>query len=43
METHRVEDVNRELYTVDGSLHPRKDLQQRLCNKEPTKTKAQQK
>ena len=27
MEIHKVEDVNRGLYTVDGSLHPRKDLQ----------------
>ncbi len=27
METHKVEDVNRALYTVDGSLHTRKDLQ----------------
>ncbi len=27
METHKVEDVNRGLYTVDGSLHNRKDLQ----------------
>ncbi len=29
METHKdkVEDVNRGLYTVDGSLHTRKDLQ----------------
>ncbi len=25
MEIHKVEDVNRELYTVDGSLHPRND------------------
>ncbi len=27
METHKVEDVNRGLYTVDGSLHTQKDLQ----------------
>jgi hypothetical protein len=27
METHKVEDVNRGLYTVDDSLHTRKDLQ----------------
>jgi hypothetical protein len=27
MKTHKVEDVNRGLYTVDGSLHTRKDLQ----------------
>ncbi len=27
METHKVEDVNRGLYTFDGSLHTRKDLQ----------------
>ncbi len=27
METHKVEDVNRGLYTVDGSFHTRKDLQ----------------
>jgi len=27
METHKVEEVNRGLYTVDGSLHTRKDLQ----------------
>jgi hypothetical protein len=27
METHKVENVNGGLYTVDGSLHPRKDLQ----------------
>ena len=27
METHKVEDINRGLYTVDGSLHTRKDLQ----------------
>jgi hypothetical protein len=44
METHKVEDVNRELYTVDGSLHTRKDLQLVKGNviKAPTKTKAQQ-
>jgi hypothetical protein len=27
MEVHKVEDKNRGLYTVDDSLHPRKDLQ----------------
>ncbi len=27
MEMHTVEAKNRGLYTVDGSLHPRKDLQ----------------
>ncbi len=27
MDTHQVEDVNRGLYTVDGSLNTRKDLQ----------------
>ena len=27
MEIHKVEDKNRGLCTVDGSLHPRKDLQ----------------
>jgi hypothetical protein len=45
METHRIEDVNRGLYTVDGSLHPRKDLQlvKGSVIKAPTKTKAQQK
>jgi hypothetical protein len=44
METHGIEDVNRGLYTVDGSLHPRKDLQVKgnVINA-PTKTKAQQK
>jgi hypothetical protein len=45
METHIVEEVNRELYTVDGSSHTRKDLQLVKGNviKAPTKTKAQQK
>ena len=45
METHKVEEVNRGLYTVDGSLHTRKDLQLVKGNviKAPTKTKAQQK
>jgi hypothetical protein len=44
METHKVEDVNRGLYTVDGSLDTRKDLQLVKSNvtKAPTKTKAQQ-
>jgi hypothetical protein len=27
MEIHNVEKTNRGLYTVDGSIHPRKDLQ----------------
>ena len=27
MEIHKVDNVNRGLYTVDGSIHPRKDLQ----------------
>ncbi len=45
METHKVEDVNRALYTVDGWLHTRNDLQLVKGNvmKAPTKTKAQQK
>jgi hypothetical protein len=45
MEIHKLEDKNRGLYTVDGSLHPRKDLQLVKGNviKAPTKTKAQQK
>ena len=45
METHKIEDVNKGLYTVDGSLHPRKDLQLVKGNviKAPTKTKTQQK
>jgi hypothetical protein len=45
IETHKVEDVNRSLYTVDGSLHPRKDLQvvKGYVKKAPTKTKAQEK
>ena len=45
METQKVKDVNRGLYTVDGSLHTRKDLQLVKGNviKAPTKTKAQQK
>ena len=45
MEMHTVEVKNRGLYTVDGSLHPRKDLQLVKGNviKAPTKTKAQQK
>ena len=44
MEIHKVEKTNRGLYTVDGSLHPRKDLQLVKGNviKAPTKTKAQQ-
>jgi len=45
MEIHKLEDKNRGLYTVNGSLHPRKDLQLVKGNviKAPTKTKAQQK
>ncbi len=45
METHKVEYVNRGLYTVDGSEHPRKDLQFEKGNvtKAPTKSKAQPK
>jgi hypothetical protein len=45
MEIHKVDNVNRGLYTVDGSIHPRKDLQLVKGNviKAPTKTKAQQK
>ncbi len=45
MEAHKVEDKNRGLYTVDGSLHPRNDLRLVKQNviKAPTKTKAQQK
>ena len=45
MKTHKIEDVNKGLYTVDGSFHSRKDLQLVKENviKEPTKTKAQQK
>ncbi len=44
MQTHKVEDVNRGLYT-NGSLHTRKDLQLVKGNviKAPTKTKTQQK
>jgi hypothetical protein len=40
METHKVEDVNRGLYTVDSSLHTRKDLQLVKGDviKAPTKT-----
>ena len=43
--SHKKEDVNRGLYTVDGSLHTRKDLQLVKGNviKAPTKTKAKQK
>ena len=45
MEVHKVEDKNRGLYTVDGLLHPRKDLQlvKGIVIKAPSKTKAQQK
>ncbi len=45
MKMHEVEDKNRGLYTVDGSLYPRKDLQlvKGKVIKAPTKTKAQQK
>ncbi len=43
MEMHKVEDVHRGLYTVDGSLHTRKDLQLVKVNviKAPTKTRTQ--
>ncbi len=45
MEIHKVDNFYRGLYTVDGSIHPRKDLQLVKGNviKAPTKTKAQQK
>ncbi len=43
METHKVEDVNRGLYTVNGSLHTRKDIQLVKVINAPAKTKAQQK
>ncbi len=45
MQTHKVENVNRGFYTVDGSIQPRKDLQLVKGNviKAPTKSKAQQK
>ncbi len=45
METHKVEDVNRGLQTVDGSLHTRKDLQlvKGDVTKAPAKTITQQK
>jgi hypothetical protein len=45
METHKVENVNRGLYTVDSTFHPRKDLQpvKGSVVKAPTKTTAQQK
>jgi hypothetical protein len=45
MEKHKIEEVDRGLCTVDGTLHPRKDLQQVKGNviEAPTKTKAQQK
>ncbi len=44
-ETNKEDHVNRGLYTVDGSLHTRKDLPLVKGNviKPPTKTKAQQK
>ncbi len=44
METHKVEEINRGLYTVDGSLHTRKDLQLVKGNviQAPTKTKRHQ-
>ncbi len=41
MEMHTMEDKNRGLYTVDGSLNPRKDLQ--LVKGNVIKAKAQQK
>ena len=45
METHKVDEINRGLYKVNGVIHPRKDLQLVKGNviKAPTKTKAQQK
>ena len=45
MEMHKIEDINRGLHTVDGSLHPRKELQLVKGNviKAPTKTNAQPK
>jgi hypothetical protein len=45
MEIHKADSFNRGLYTVDGSIHPRKDLQLVKGNviEAPTKTKAQQK
>jgi hypothetical protein len=44
MEIHRVEDMNRGLYMVDGSLHPRKGLQivKGIAIEALTRTKAQQ-
>jgi hypothetical protein len=44
METHNIGDVDRGSYTVDRTLHTRKDLQLVKGNaiKAPTKTKAQQ-
>ena len=44
LEIHKVEDTDKGLYKVDGSFHPRKDLQLVKGNiiKAPTKTKAQQ-
>ncbi len=40
MEMHNIDDVNRGLYTVDGSLHTRKDLQlvKKLLNFFPSKS-----
>ncbi len=45
METHKEADVNRWLYNINGSLHPRKDLQLVKDNviTTPTKIKVQQK
>ncbi len=45
METHKVDEINRGLYKVNGVIHPRKDLQLVKGNviKAPTKTKTQQK
>jgi hypothetical protein len=45
METHKVDEINRGLYEVNGVIHPRKDFQLVKGNviKAPTKTKTQQK
>ena len=45
MEIHKVDEIDRGLYKVNGTIHPRKDLQLVKGNviKAPTKTKAQQK
>ncbi len=45
METHKIDEINRGLYKVNGVIYPRKDLQLVKGNviKAPTKTKTQQK